>query len=68
MLTLIRQIVGSGRVLFPLTVVLTANVTVELLSQITHERDPAIRSDSAFVQEKHISKRLPILETRPAAS
>ena len=52
MLTLIRQIAGSGRVLFPLTVVLTANVTVELLSSITHERDPAIRDDSAFVQEK----------------
>ena len=52
MLTLIRQIVGSGRVLFPLTVVLTANVTVELLSSITLERDPAIRDDSAFVQEK----------------
>jgi hypothetical protein len=28
MLTLIRQIAGSGRILFPLTVVLTANVTL----------------------------------------
>ena len=56
MLTLIRQIVGSGRVLFPLTVVLTANVTVELLSSITLESDPAIRDDSAFVHEKtHIN-------------
>ena len=52
MLTLMRQIAGSGRVLFPLTVVLTANVTVELLSSITLERDPAIRDDFAFVQEK----------------
>jgi peptidoglycan-associated lipoprotein len=52
MSTLIRQIAGSGRVLFPLTVVLTSSVTVELLSSITHERDPAIRDDSAFVQEK----------------
>ena len=52
MLTLLRQIAGSGRVLFPLTVVLTASVTVELLSSITHERDPAIRNDSAFGREK----------------
>ena len=52
MLTLIRQIAGSGTVLFPLTVALTSSVTVELLSSITLERDPAIRDDSAFVQEK----------------
>ena len=52
MLTLLRQIAGSGRILFPLTVVLTASVTVELLSSITHERDPAIRNDSAFGREK----------------
>ena len=52
MSTLMRQIAGSGRVLFPLTVVLTASVTVELLSSITHERDPAIHNDFAFGREK----------------
>ena len=52
MFALIKQFGGSGRVLFPLTAVLTANVTFELLSSMTQEHDPAIRNHSAFVQGK----------------
>ena len=48
----IRRFACSSSFLFPLTVVLTAKVTVELLSSMTQEHDPIARNNSELAQEK----------------
>ena len=52
MLTSLKKFVCSDSFLFPPTVVLTANVTVESLSSMNQERDTAVHNKSEIVHEK----------------